>query len=142
MASQDSGFKTILRANGEEVTLKRKSSPTIFEDEEPVLEANTSFPNRSDELDQHRQKKVRIANLKNSIKQQEEKLEADKQHLKMLISSGDGEPCSPNYEPTYGPNLPTYEPTSPTYEPTSPTYDPVLPKYEPISPKYELSSEE
>ena len=120
MASQDSGIRTILRANGEEVTLKRKPSPTTFGDEEPVLEGNTSFPYRSDELDQHRQKKVRIANLNNSIEKQEEQLELDKRYLKMLISSGDGEPCSPKYEPT----SPKYEPTSPKYDPTSPTYEP------------------
>jgi hypothetical protein len=101
------------------VTLKRKSYPR---DEEHWDKANTPFPGQSEELDQHRRKKVRIANLKDNIQKQEEKLRADKLLLRMLISE-EGEPC-----------LPQYEPTSPKYEPTSPTYDPV-------SPKYELSSE-
>jgi hypothetical protein len=144
MASQDSGLKTILRANGEEVTLKCKSSSTTFGDEESFERAYTSFPGRSDELDKHRLKKLRIANLKIHIEEQEAKLELDKSKLRMLISSGEGEPCSPKYEPTspkYESTSPKYEPTSPKDQPTLPKYEPTSPIYHPVSPKHELSNE-
>jgi hypothetical protein len=117
MASQDSGFKTIRKANGDEVTLKRKSSPTTFADEQPFDKANTPFPGRSEELDQYRQKKVRIANLKENIKE----IEAEIEFLKDYTGTG------------FEASSPKHSPTSPKHSPTSPKYELTSPKDEPIS---------
>jgi hypothetical protein len=112
--------KIVLRANGDKVTLRPKVVRKREEFEAFEVDANTSFPDRSNELDEYRRKRIRVENLKIELEKAEEELEASECRYS---------PSSPKYEPT----LPGYEPTSPMYEPTSPTYEPTSPEYDPCA---------
>ena len=103
--------KIVLRANGDKVELRPKVVRKREEFEAFEVDANTSFPDRSNELDEYRRKRIRVENLKIELEKAEEELE----DLECRYS-----PSSPKYEPT----MPDHEPGSPVYVPTSPTYDP------------------